>query len=285
MAKSKPQLLCCFGFSGKLRRSKPLKPAAAHTKRPFSWMRFHAKPPVRSALLADRSNPDSDRLAPGSLASTTVYKPPSEDLAAVEPPAMNQAGEGRPEKVGNEDVVEEIILETRGHSDTPKKPVGESQTRFSLTRRLESFRSGRFTKPVSPTARKDPITTNPVPAISKSLSFPALNPTRRVQVESPPTSMRVGLDGDEMSKKYRSAAAISIFIVTLSIMILWGRMCAILSTAAWILIVASLESIVEEDDENDFIGSDSYSEGLKKKLVILKGFLYRSQRENMLKKA
>ena len=79
-------------------------------------------------------------------------------------------------------------------------------------------------------------------------------------------------------------AGMSILMITLVIMVVWGRLCAILCTAAWIVMVTSLRSIVEDYDTLQFFESDSYSEGFKKKLVVLKGFLCRNQTQNRSKK-
>lgn len=96
-SKSKPHFfLCCFGFSGKFRRFKPLKSAAGHRKRPFSWMRFHSKPPPPESSFPaqkNRSTPDPDRLSLISIAPTATCESSNEDFAVAVPVVKNRTGE------------------------------------------------------------------------------------------------------------------------------------------------------------------------------------------------
>lgn len=102
-SKSNPHpFLCCFGFSGKHRRFKPLKPAAAHRKGPISWMRFHSKqPPPSPSVQFNLSNTDSDRLSSKSIAPAAAFNS-NEDFTVAVPVATNRSGEEivtRPENV------------------------------------------------------------------------------------------------------------------------------------------------------------------------------------------
>ncbi|KAG6575716.1 hypothetical protein SDJN03_26355, partial [Cucurbita argyrosperma subsp. sororia] len=94
-SKSNPHpFLCCFGFSGKHRRFKPLKPAAAHRKGPISWMRFHSKQPPPSpspSVQFNLSNTDSDRLSSKSISPTAAFNS-NEDFTVAVPVATNRAG-------------------------------------------------------------------------------------------------------------------------------------------------------------------------------------------------
>ncbi|XP_038897220.1 uncharacterized protein LOC120085350 isoform X2 [Benincasa hispida] len=113
-SKSKPHFfLSCFGFSGKLRRFKPLKSSAGQRKRPFSWMSFHSKPPppVHSSLPVqiNRSIPDSDRLSSISIAPTATSKSSNEDFAVAVSVVTNRTGDeliiGQQEKKSSKKVV------------------------------------------------------------------------------------------------------------------------------------------------------------------------------------
>ncbi|XP_022991489.1 uncharacterized protein LOC111488090 [Cucurbita maxima] len=283
-SKSNPHpFLCCFGFSGKHRRFKPLKPAAAHRKGPISWMRFHSKqPPPSPSVQFNLSNTDSDRLSSKSISPTAAFNS-NEDFTVAVPVATNRAGGEivtRPENVKNDILPEKIIRENCEQLNSPKKLSARSESRFSFTRKLESFRSGRFAQPVSPTTKKNLKSTN-LQSPTISLNLPRIN-----QVKESMASMQVRLkpNNSEMKQRYRSMAGMSILMITLVIMIVWGRLCAILCTAAWIVMVTSLRSIVEDYDTLQFFKSDSYSEGFKKKLVVLKGFLCRNQTQNRSKK-
>ncbi|KAI4328644.1 hypothetical protein L6164_020980 [Bauhinia variegata] len=70
----------------------------------------------------------------------------------------------------------------------------------------------------------------------------------------------------------------SVIMVTLIIMILWGRLCAILSTAAWLYYIPRFRTTVENDRKNltaNPIDMDVDSKVYKKK-VILEGLLERN---------
>uniref|UniRef100_A0A9I9DU52 Uncharacterized protein n=1 Tax=Cucumis melo TaxID=3656 RepID=A0A9I9DU52_CUCME len=285
-SKSKPHFfLSCFGFSDKLRRFKPPKSPAGHRKRPFSWFRNSKPPtPVHSSF-PSHTNPsvtNSDRLSSVSIAPTATSKSSNEDLAVAVPVATKRTGQEviiGPHEVKNDIVAEKTIHESCEHSNLPNKFIDQSQSRFSLTKKLESFRLVRFTQTASP--KKNPKSTNlQRPTISHSLSFPPPKPAPLNKVSEPSRSKQFGSmsANRKSSQRYRSAVAMSVLMMTLAMMVLWGRICAILCTATWIFVVTSLRSIVEEYDRIDFVESDSYSEGFKKKLVVLKGFMCRNHK-------
>ncbi|KAE8646383.1 uncharacterized protein LOC105436182 isoform X2 [Cucumis sativus] len=95
-SKSKPHFfLCCFGYSDKLPRFKPLKSPAGHRKRQFSWFRNSKPPtPLHSSSFpshTNRSVTNSDRLSSVSIAPTATTNSSNEDLAV--PVATNRTGE------------------------------------------------------------------------------------------------------------------------------------------------------------------------------------------------
>lgn len=85
---------------------------------------------------------------------------------------------------------------------------------------------------------------------------------------------------------YDSIVGMSVLVVTLVIMIFWGRFCAILCTSAWLYFIPRLRNnvVVNDDDigpkvkSNDIVDLDS--EEYKKK-VIMEGLLGRNNRGNI----
>lgn len=72
----------------------------------------------------------------------------------------------------------------------------------------------------------------------------------------------------------------SIIMVTLVIMILWGRLCAILCTAVWFYFIPRLRSATERPVSSDGPNPnrpDLNSEEYKKR-VVLEGLLERNRR-------
>lgn len=79
-------------------------------------------------------------------------------------------------------------------------------------------------------------------------------------------------------KKFDPLIGMSIVILTLMILLIWGKLCAILCAAAWFYFVPLSRS--EEDDvKNGLIpGEFSYDSEEYKKKVVLEGFLQRKRR-------
>lgn len=78
-------------------------------------------------------------------------------------------------------------------------------------------------------------------------------------------------------KKLDPLVGMSIVVMTLMIMLLWGKLCAILCASAWFYFVPRLRS--EDDVKNGLIQREFNldSEDYKKR-VVLEGFLERKRR-------
>lgn len=79
-------------------------------------------------------------------------------------------------------------------------------------------------------------------------------------------------------------------MVILIIMVLWGKLCAILCTSAWLYFIPQMRSMGRSDggsssvpDPDHPVGLDLGSEEYKKK-VVLEGLLERSRRSSLREK-
>jgi hypothetical protein len=172
-----------------------------------------------------------------------------------------------------------IILEKRDHADRASKE-DTCQKRSSFCRKIEAIRAGS-NQPGSPEAK--PKLTRPA-SISHSASLPVSFPEKRVANPSSSTLSRGTLKKparkkDELSEKLDPVIGLSIVMVTLIIMLLWGRICAILCTSAWFYFVPRLANVTKSDD---VVGknpnSRDYDSEEYKKKVVLEGFLERNHR-------
>ncbi|KAL8201426.1 hypothetical protein R6Q57_012765 [Mikania cordata] len=122
-----------------------------------------------------------------------------------------------------------------------------------------------------------PLVTTPLKHLthSKSLSPPMILKSSQV----PPS----GNDG--VDREFDSIIGMSIILVTLVIMVLWGKLCAILCTSAWFFVaprliavrkrsvVNTVDQLTTESGDNMGLESTEY-----KKKVILEGLLQRNHR-------
>ncbi|KAM7270964.1 hypothetical protein ACFE04_030178 [Oxalis oulophora] len=114
------------------------------------------------------------------------------------------------------------------------------------------------------------------PSISLPVEKQCDNKVMKENKTCPDTGTGLGLGLDPM-------VGVSIMIVTLVIMVIWGRLCAILCTAAWLYLVPRFRhaaaqfgadgSTTNGKNNSDLISSEEY-----KKKVILNGFLHRDRK-------
>ncbi|KAL1196738.1 hypothetical protein V5N11_024559 [Cardamine amara subsp. amara] len=108
------------------------------------------------------------------------------------------------------------------------------------------------------------------------------NPTRHGKPYLKPTGARKG----SRVKKLDPVIGISIIILTLTIMLVWGRLCAILCTSAWCYFlprlreVAALAKRKRSGSDGSAYLPDLNSESYKRK-VVLDGFLGRQNRVSL----
>lgn len=80
--------------------------------------------------------------------------------------------------------------------------------------------------------------------------------------------------------KFDSAMGVSIIMVTLVIMLVWGRLCAILCTSAWFYFRSRYRTINNNNDTKSTVNSDESDLNSKeyKKKIVLEGLLERNHR-------
>lgn len=161
--------------------------------------------------------------------------------------------------------------------------------RLSFCRKVESIRTGGGSRsssqpgsPVQPEKKPRPRsgTTGTSAAISPSASPKRQRRARKTWFMSNERTMT-------SANKLDPLVGMTVIMVTLIIMLLWGRLCAILSTAAWFYLIPRLTNSNSSStagntfphprvDDLDF-NSDEY-----KKKVVLEGFLERNNHRNHL---
>lgn len=149
------------------------------------------------------------------------------------------------------------------HSRTPKP--NKCQNIQSFSRKIEVIRNGS-SQPGSPKAGTANRKPNKIHSMTRQFSAIALPAEVKDQ--------RVGLKSEG---RLDPIVGMSVIMVTLIIMLLWGRLCAILCTSAWFYFIPMLKNAIGSD-----IGIDSNSKTLDmnseeyKKRVVLEGFLRRN---------
>lgn len=85
---------------------------------------------------------------------------------------------------------------------------------------------------------------------------------------------------EENARRYDPVVGMSAVLVTLLVMILWGRLCAILCTSAWFYFIRRFRMATENDIKNTSAYSTNldFDSKVYKKKVILEGLLERNHR-------
>ncbi|XP_031378713.1 uncharacterized protein LOC116194122 isoform X1 [Punica granatum] len=168
----------------------------------------------------------------------------------------------------------DLVLESRMDHPEPERNVACKLHRgLSFCRKIESIKAGVVgsSQPASPIRQTRPG------KISPSASFPA-------PAAPPHKKPREWTDG--VSRSLDSIVGMSIIMVTLIIMVFWGRLCAILCTCSWFYFVPQMRSMGRsysrdgDEPHPDWNGLDLSSEEYKKK-VVLEGFLERDRRSSL----
>ncbi|KAI3419965.1 uncharacterized protein J3R85_012900 [Psidium guajava] len=171
-------------------------------------------------------------------------------------------------------------------TDAARGNTWHNQKRLSFRRRIDAIRAGS-SQPGSPEVKpaKPSRSSAAAVAIPHSASLPILDPEPRPALPRPTQPQKnrkarpaSGPSGDE--KRVDPVVGMSIIMVTLVIMILWGRLCAILCTAVWFYFIPRLRSATERPVSSDGPNPnrpDLNSEEYKKR-VVLEGLLERNRR-------
>ncbi|KAJ4849416.1 hypothetical protein Tsubulata_007253 [Turnera subulata] len=311
--KSSSRFLRCFGVSGKP-KEKPMKvvvePGEGKRKKQwFSWSKFRIKNsstktvPVDSTtgIIPDgkvKSSSSSDK-AHGSKSSkpkrkaekviTTKHQiPVSSRKEPHQVPARVSSDKTTSKEVHQETwhgSEQDIILENGkplDHVDTPKGST--SLRRLSFCRKIDAIRTGSSSRPGSPEPRTKSIRT--VSVTPRAVSVPTPKPIleKPALLSTQPVNSRVVTVRKE--KKENEAAGnqldpiigLSILLVTLIIMVLWGRVCAILCTSAWFYFIPRIRTGADQDTPKNGSAEPNFDSEEYKKKVVLEGLLERKRR-------
>ncbi|XVF66994.1 hypothetical protein PTKIN_Ptkin10aG0084600 [Pterospermum kingtungense] len=116
--------------------------------------------------------------------------------------------------------------------------------------------------------------------LSHTVSLPVLEGNQRVgnpRVHGRNNLKKLQRKNSEVADKFDPLMGMSIIIVTLILMLLWGRLCAILCTSAWFYFCPLFRTTIYNNDSPSKSSPDLNSEEYKKK-VVLEGLLERNHR-------
>ncbi|GFZ21348.1 hypothetical protein Acr_29g0005100 [Actinidia rufa] len=264
--KTKPRnrscFLGCFGFSKKIPEKDPpaslVKPRSRKMTRWLSQSRFSMK------------NSDAKTVP---IDATTASSPASSQIPATSP---DQAVCDQPQKKRHEPA-QKINLEVHKILDDANSLKDETvlPKRLSFCRKIEAIKAGG-SHPGSPEKRSKP--SRNATALSHSISFP---PPKREKKATANADGKFRGRG-EGNDKFDPMVGMSIIMVTLVIMLVWGRLCAILCTSAWFYLTPRLRNTatgsgVQVENGSNRVDPDLNYEEQKKK-VVLEGFLERKHR-------
>ncbi|KAJ7942680.1 Transmembrane protein [Quillaja saponaria] len=281
---SKPKaslFLCCFGFSRKISRKKSSKTTTETVpsdipkkmiKRWFSWSRLQiilknsgTKTVPLDASLSEKPNPKPKIWTSRSKSKSKLHKLPSKHQT----PEINPA----PPSQTPPAVVTTVPNQSPTKTSYEPEQNRQNITRLTFRRRIDSIRNG-FSQPSSPENKNLTSTKAGTTVMTQSVSLPK----PKLHRSGNPLSMqsRVTLrkpEADEKAKVIEPLVGMSIIMVTLIIMVLWGRLCAILCTSAWFYFIPRFKNTIKTEHHNPEF--DLNSEVYKKK-VILRGLLDRN---------
>ncbi|XXG39523.1 hypothetical protein AAC387_Pa01g0463 [Persea americana] len=255
----------CFGFPRSGRSSsggRDIVSGGTRKRYSLSWPRFWGRKPDMRTVPVDVAVAEKMTCGRGEIEEEIqdIYESeaPGRNPAVVDVSLLNQgaAEKGRKAKNGNE----------RAQSDAgnlnPDSRKDPDNSTFAKSDRI---------RPASPQ-------TNPVhAAVTLSSSF-----TNRRKPAHPARISRLS-GRNPAARNFDSMAGMSVLVVALAIMVVWGRFCAIVCTSAWFYFIPRLRTEAKSGDSASisrrahFSTPDMDSEQYKKK-VILEGLLERNHR-------
>ncbi|KAJ6682442.1 hypothetical protein OIU74_020643 [Salix koriyanagi] len=287
------RFLGCFGFSRKRISFPEKKPnkidilaegeelKKQRSRFPWSWFCIKSRPGAKTVPLQSAVPESSNGTSNASMSEH------QKTLSNRETPRLTPArvsSERTPEEKPGQTWYrseQDIILGNGKPSDPAENPVDDKcRERLSFRRKIDAIRTGT-SQPGSPEVKAKSIR---IVSITRSASSPLLAHKKSAAV--PNTLGRSWVmagkprreDDRPNGKKFDPLIGMSIVILTLMILLIWGKLCAILCAAAWFYFVPLLRS--EDDDvKNGLIpGEFSYDSEEYKKKVVLEGFLQRKRR-------
>ncbi|XP_041009887.1 uncharacterized protein LOC121254001 [Juglans microcarpa x Juglans regia] len=291
---------CCYGFSEEVSEQNSVKTIRSDGKKNTGWFflpRFRMKKstgtktvPVESTL-SEKSDPKhkvpASRSKPDKLTSKLPqapvhnHEPPSQiPVPAPVPSNQKPKAKERPQET-TYGQARNILLERRehlDHSDISKEDT--CRKRLSFHRRKEAIRTGS-SQPGSPENNHKPATR--LAAISPTFSLPVSVSANSRAMPKKPNRHR---ENESSAEKLDPVVGLSIIMITLMIMLVWGRLCAVICTSAWFYFVPRLSNASKSretvgKDPNNSHDQDYDSEEHKKK-VVMEGFLERNNHRSTL---
>ncbi|OAY53580.1 uncharacterized protein At5g23160 [Manihot esculenta] len=276
--------LGCFGFSGKHHVSRKKSAKFDHKRSWFSRSRtFLLKQSVTKTVPVEYSAAVSEKLLTTLKKSSKPKRKSSSDEipSKRKTPASqdkfpatdskvdatsDQASRQSPHKTSHSSE-QNIILENGKLLDSAKQ--------LSFRRKIDTLRNSSCSQPGSP----NPGTNATAPTIHRLTSFPATNPPEKTRVN---TKKKPRKENGKIDKGFDPLIGMSVLMVTLIIMFLWGRLCAILCTSAWLYFVARLSKPTPNGTvKNGLVsGEPDLNPEEQKKRVVLEGFLERNHRRS-----
>ncbi|KAF3451007.1 hypothetical protein FNV43_RR07096 [Rhamnella rubrinervis] len=219
-------------------------------------------------LVLDKNNIRSSKLIIKSMtwSKTTDNLRPKRKVSSKPPSEIEVVVAADPDQSTHK----EKHLETRYNPAKKHSNSSTDQKRLSFSRKIDSFKTGSGQiRPPEANTRTTPV---PSPILLK----------HGKRVVSRKHSKRETV---AHTLKYNPVVGMSIIVVTLLILVLWGRLCAILCTSAWFYFVPRLNYSARDTDDTGLVGTtsnpkapiDLNSDEYKKK-VVLEGFLERNHR-------
>ncbi|KDP36363.1 hypothetical protein JCGZ_09778 [Jatropha curcas] len=256
---SKPRttlFLSCFGFSGKIEVSE--KKSSKFHKPWFSRSTILRKKPGAKTVPVDSTDSEKVIHSKKTTYCKSKLKRNSDQITPKrQNPAVNDKNPGRKQQPK-----EKIILEHGKHMDHAMDSVA-SPKNLSFRRKIDAIRTGSS----QPGSLEDKPQSHAT--VDRSISLPSA--THRVE------KSRVG-PKKPRKEKFDPVIGMSIVMVTLIIMLLWGRMCAILCTCAWLYFVPRLRTQDEIGKNGAVAVKPDFSSEEHKKRVVMEGFLDRNHR-------
>ncbi|XP_052205409.1 uncharacterized protein At5g23160-like [Diospyros lotus] len=264
--------LGCFGFSRKVPKKMRAKDPPPDSRGKIRWF---ARPRLRIKKYVDTKTvpvdssavPEKPRRSPKRRAPATAKIP-----AAVPDQALNN---GRALEATSETGGEIILAVGEISNDVGSLDSNTCRKRLFIGRKsLDKKTSGGH--PNSPENR--PKATRSISTLSHSLSFSP--PKRKKKAPEPPR------ESERLAGKLSPAVGMSMITVTLIIILLWGKLCAIICSSAFFYFIPRLRTNPSSDTPNknksNRINEDLiYEENKKKVKVVFEGFLERDHRRKL----
>ncbi|XP_022762470.1 uncharacterized protein At5g23160-like [Durio zibethinus] len=274
--------LGCFGFSGQKKPvEKPIQTGTKKNPHSLSWPMFRLS--LRKSRTKTVPVDNTDKAEADHSHTPKLIKKKSDGKLSSKPQSPTNHKPSRQ----NSKAEQQLTSSNRAARETPKETrlQGPEPNIIPGNRKLLDPTSTGSSLPGSPKMFK----TKPQPKTQTKLfhtvSSPVLEGNQRVgnpRIHARTNLKELQRKNNEVVEKLDSMMGMSIIMVTLIIMLLWGRLCAILCTSAWFYFCPSFRPTINNNDttvkstanSNDL---DLDSEDYKKK-VVLEGLLERNHR-------